>query len=183
VETTFKTARKAKRLSQIEAHFKTGIALKRLQRIENGDELPQCGEVKLFDQAYGCNGMLVLQYCGTICPDGKYAGLEFENISPQSAGIKLITSLASIEKLLPEIAHTVCEVVDSIKPANKERYGAICSQLSQLRRCIMAIEVLMVKERLPLPRELKDVKAFAVNLKKKPPVEAVKENTLSQFYQ
>ncbi|SCM82381.1 conserved hypothetical protein [uncultured Sporomusa sp.] len=164
----FKAARKLATLSQIEAHFKTGIALKRLQRIECGDELPQAGEVKLFDKVYGCNGMLVLQYCGTTCPDGKYAGLEFESISPQSAGIKLITHLASIESLLPEIADTICEVCDGdLKTENKERFAVICAKLSQLRRYIMSIEVLMVKRKLPQKRELKNVRDFAVKLKEK----------------
>ncbi len=166
--TIIKAARKGAKLSQIETHFKTGIPLKRLQRIESGDELPQPGEVQLFDKAFSSGGMLVLQYCGCMCPDGRYAGLEFENISPQSAGIKLITNLASIESLLPEIADTICEVCDgAIRAENRERYSAICTKLSQLRRCIMAIEVLMVKQKLPPKRELKSVKEFFLKLKEK----------------
>jgi hypothetical protein len=164
----FRTARETAKLRQGEAYLKTGIALKPLQGIENGVELPLPGEIKLLDQCYQAGGMLVLRYCGTRCPDGQYAGLQFEDISPQSAGIKLITSLAGIEKILPEIADIVCEVCDGVyKPENQERYRNICRLLSQLRRYIMSIEVLMVNEKLPQQRELKSVREFAISIKEK----------------
>ncbi|EAX47537.1 hypothetical protein TcarDRAFT_1272 [Thermosinus carboxydivorans Nor1] len=164
----FKEARKAAGLSQAEAHFKTGIALKRLQRIESGAELPLPGEVSLLDKTYGANRMLVLRYCGGRCPDGQYAGLQFENVSPQTVGIKLISSLAGIEKLLPEIANIVCEACDGIyRPENRDKYVSICQLLSQLRRYIMAIEVLMLAERLPQFQDTKKVREMLAYLKEK----------------
>lgn len=160
----FKMARKMARLSQPEAHFKTGIALKRLQRIEGERELPLPGEVKLLDQAYGCNRLLVLRYCGTCCPEGRYAGLQFENISIQSAGLQIISLLADAEKLLPELAEIICE--GTIRPEVRSRYSEICGKLSQLRRCIMALEVQMVKEKLPKQREaLQNIREFALKRK------------------
>lgn len=151
-------------MSQQEAHFKTGIALKRLQRMEAKAEFPLPGEVKLMDQTYGCNGMLVLQYCGLMCPEGRYAGFEFDQLSLQSAGLKIISYLADVEKLLPELADIICEGV--IRPEDRSRYAEICSMLGQLRRCIMALEVQMVKEKLPREKgELRSIREYA--LKKK----------------
>lgn len=169
----FKTARKGARLSQGEAHFKTGIALKRLQRIESGVELPLSGEIKLLDQCYGTNGMLVLRYCGTCCPDGQYAGLRFENISPQSAGIKLITSLTGIEALLPDIADVVCEICDGVlSPQNRDKRNRICLQLSQLRRYIMAIEVLLIGEKALPAKDVRGVKECFMQIKEKTAAQA-----------
>lgn len=168
VVTIFKTARKMARLSQGEAHFKSGISLKRLQRIESGAEYPLPGEIKLLDKCYGAGGMLVLRYCGTCCPDGKYAGLQFENISPQSAGIKLITSLTGIEALMPDIADVVCEICDGVlSPNNREKRNQICLQLSQLRRYIMAIEVLLMGEKSLKDKDIRNVKECLIQIKEK----------------
>lgn len=150
VRAIFRAARKKAGISQIEASFRSGVPLKRLQKIEDSSNWVLPGDVRQLDKAYNANRLLVMRYCGTCCPEGVYAGMRFEEISPQSAGIRLITSLTGVEKLLPSVVEVICEICDRVcDPDGNEKRAEVCAQLSQLRRHIMAIEALVLSEQPP----------------------------------
>lgn len=162
----FRTYRKAAGLSQAETHFKTGIALKRYIRIEAKQELPVPGEVALLDKTFNANGLLVLKYCGGMCPEGKYAGFYVPDLSLQTAGLQIISLLSETERLVPELAAIIAE--GSIKAADQRRYAEICGRLTKLRHCIMALEMQMLAERLPRTAEEKqEIRAFIARKKEK----------------
>lgn len=134
----YRTGRKDAGMSLEEAVFQVKIHRNKLIDIEHGRDDPLPDEVVRMDRIYGQKRMLVLRYCSEICPAGKYTGMNVTEMDPRTAGIRLLSSLTAIDKLLPEIADNLC-------------YGkmdtGILAKLAILRQSIQALEVEMLKHR------------------------------------
>jgi len=118
--------------TQIWLAEETHIHKNRISDLVNGRDYPKPDEIVAIDKALKQNRRLVHEYCSDNCPAGKYAGYRFSDMDMQTAGIRLISNLATMDRLVPEIAEMLCE--GRLTPE-------MLSKLSQLRLAIMALEV------------------------------------------
>ena len=134
-------------LNAFSLHYGTGISLEDSKGIYANSKDPRRGDVLVVDRACGMNGALVLEYCCTRCPEGKYLGLEFPDIPMQEAGLSIIKALGEMDKLEYRIAELVlqCSIKGNLTPESDE----IRRALTKLRINIQAIELGLRAKCLP----------------------------------
>jgi hypothetical protein len=147
VISVFKKFLKAAGKDAYSLHFERGIPINRAKMIYADSDDPWRGEVKLVDEFCKANGALVMKYCATRCPEGRYLGLEYPEITIQSAGLQIISILGQAESLIPRVAELALRYASDGKVGPE--YRELCSQLSSLRHCIQAIELQLRGESLP----------------------------------
>jgi len=147
-------------MTQTQVIDDTKIPKNRMTDIVNDRVVPKPDEIVLLDKALNQNRRLVYQYCSTTCPAGKYAGFQFSEMDMQTAGMKLISALTVLDKLIPELADMICEGRLS---------NGVVAKLSQLRLSIMAIEVQLSRDRASCS-DITNIREFSILKKEKPPV-------------
>lgn len=149
--------------SQNQVRFETGIPKHRLSDLVNDRKNPEPDEITVLDKALKQNRRLVLNYCSSICPAGKYAGYQFTDMDANAAGMRLISTLFTLQDMIPKIADMLTD--GKVTPD-------ILAKLSQLRLSIMALEVHLASEE-KLSCCSADIEALLkIGHKKMPPEEA-----------
>lgn len=132
---------------QMEAH----IPKNRMTDLANDRVVPRPEEITALDKALNQNRRMVLSYCSSVCPAGKYAGYNFTDMSAHEAAIMLISNLSMLDKLIPELAGMLAR--GKVSPE-------MLAKLSQLRLSIMTLEVQLQNSPACCSAELAELQEF-----------------------
>lgn len=149
-------------MSQNQVGIEAHIPKNRMTELVNDRIDPRPDEIAALDKVLKQNRRLVLNYCSSVCPAGKYAGYQFTDMDAPTAGMRLISTLFALQNMIPVIADMLAD--GKVTPE-------VLAKLSQLRLSIMALEVHLSQEQLSYSSS--DIEALLkIGHKKMPPTEA-----------